>query len=185
MHLKCWRRDIPEKLIAIIKVTYNDAKYKISEDFNVQSGWHPATDIISSCYRRHSCMLPCPFLVPCLKSGDAVISTPSSNWNYYVIVFFLCCYIESELHYTQKLQTFINTCQRRIIGICWHVPILNEELSRRHRPATRKSHTNEGRQLHDYIMQLNPHSQGGQRVGHPKGTWRRTVEGECEYLGKL
>lgn len=96
---------------------------------------------------------------------------------------------------SSTLQTFINKCLRRILGIRWPDTISNSDLWRitnqrevKHTIMERKwkwmghilrrNQTNITRQA----LQWNP--QGRRRAGRPKTTWRRIVEQEARSAGK-
>ena len=95
----------------------------------------------------------------------------------------------------KKLQTFINTCLRRILKIRWPETIRNEELweRTRQRPVDieikqrrwrwightlRKSPTNTTRQA----LKWNP--QGKRKRGRPRNSWRRDLESEVINMGR-
>lgn len=95
---------------------------------------------------------------------------------------------------TRKIQTFINNCLRRILGIHWPDTISNEELWQRtgQQPidqeilqrrwrwighTLRRPTTNTTRQA----LTWNP--QGKRRIGRPRNTWRRDLDNDCERMG--
>ena len=94
----------------------------------------------------------------------------------------------------QKIQTFINSCLKRIFRIWWPNKIRNEELWRKGRQETvekqilkrkwgwightlRKPATSTTRQA----LTWNP--QGKRKRGRPKNTWRRDTEAELKRQG--
>ena len=95
---------------------------------------------------------------------------------------------------TNKLQTFVNKCLRRILNIRWPDKISNASLLEKTNQNTishdvkkrkwgwightlRKPSDNITRQALDW----NP--QGKRKVGRPKLTWRRSVESEAKATG--
>ena len=103
--------------------------------------------------------------------------------------------MEVNSKYQQKIQTFINTCLRRILKIRWPETIRNEDLWQRtkQRPADgeikmrrwrwightlRKPATNVTRQA----LKWNP--QGTRRRGRPRTTWRRDLESDVQKMGR-
>ena len=94
----------------------------------------------------------------------------------------------------KRIQSFINNCLRRILGIHWpdkisnlklwertgQKPVEQEILQRRWRwigHTIRKSASNTTRQA------LNWNPQGKRRRGRPRNTWRRDVEADIKELG--
>ena len=94
----------------------------------------------------------------------------------------------------KRIQSFINNCLRRILGIHWpdkisnlklwertgQKPVEQEILQRRWRwigHTIRKSASNTTRQA------LNWNPQGKRKRGRPKNTWRRDVEADIKELG--
>jgi hypothetical protein len=92
------------------------------------------------------------------------------------------------------LQTFINSCLRRIMGIYWPDTISNEELwERAHQPplakvivqrrwrwighTLRKPATNTTR----HALKWTP--QGKRKRGRPRNTWRRELSADLERMG--
>ena len=101
----------------------------------------------------------------------------------------------STVNTNKKIQTFINTCLRRILKIRWPETIRNEDLWQRtkQRPADaeikmrrwrwightlRKPATNITRQA----LKWNP--QGTRRRGRPRITWRRDLESDVKKIGR-
>ena len=95
-----------------------------------------------------------------------------------------------------KIQTFINTCLRRILKIRWPETIRNEDLwqQTRQRPAEteitqrrwrwightlRKPVTNLTRQA------LKWNSQGTRKRGRPMNTWRRDLESDVQKMDRM
>ena len=95
---------------------------------------------------------------------------------------------------TKRIQSFINNCLRRILGIYWpdkisnlklwertgQKPVEQEILQRRWRwigHTIRKSASNTTRQA------LNWNPQGKRKRGRPRNTWRRDVEADIKELG--
>lgn len=95
---------------------------------------------------------------------------------------------------TKRLQTFVNSCLRRILNIRWPERITNMELWRRtnEEPVEgvirgRKygwiGHTLRRRNaISKEALDWNP--QGRRGIGRPRITWRRTVEKEIAEAGK-
>ena len=94
----------------------------------------------------------------------------------------------------RKIQTFINKCLRRILGIYWPNRISNQELWERTNQMTpinqlkkRKwtwiGHTlrKEAGSITRKALQWNP--QGKRKQGRPRNTWRRTWEEEVKKMG--
>ena len=96
---------------------------------------------------------------------------------------------------TKKVQTFINSCLRRILRIRWSITINNEDLWQRtnQRPADpeimmrrwrwigltlRKPSTSITRQA----LSWNP--QGKRKRGRPRNSWRRDLEADIKRLGQ-
>ena len=95
---------------------------------------------------------------------------------------------------TNRIQTFINSCLRRILHIHWPKIISNEELWQRTKQRTaeeeirrrrwkwightvRKPPSNITRQA------LNWNPQGKRSRGRPKNTWRRELEKDIKQMG--
>jgi hypothetical protein len=96
---------------------------------------------------------------------------------------------------TKKVQTFVNSCLRKILGIKWPEIISNkdllqqtqqlpieDEIRRRKRGwighTLRKPATNITRQA----LKWNP--QGKRKRGRPRNTWRRDLAAEIKMMGK-
>jgi len=96
---------------------------------------------------------------------------------------------------TKKVQTFINSCLRRILRIRWPITINNEDLWQKtnQRPTDaeimmrrwrwightlRKPFTNLTRQA----LFWNP--QGKRKRGRPRNSWRRDLEADIKRLGR-
>ena len=94
----------------------------------------------------------------------------------------------------KKVQTFINSCLRRILRIRWPIIINNEDLWQRtnQRPADaeimmrrwrwigytlRKPSTSITRQA------LSSNPQGKRKRGRPRNSWRRDMEADIKRLG--
>ena len=101
----------------------------------------------------------------------------------------------TTINTNKKLQTFINSCLRRILKIRWPETIRNEELweRTRQRPVDieikqrrwrwightlRKPPTNTTRQA----LKWNP--QGKRKRGRPRNSWRRDLESEVISMGR-
>ena len=96
---------------------------------------------------------------------------------------------------TSKLQTFVNKCLRRILGVWWPNVISNKdlwtkcnqepiEITLKRRKWSWIGHTLR-RPSHDIAqkcLEWNP--VGKRRRGRPKNTWRRTIEDEAKRIGK-
>ena len=95
---------------------------------------------------------------------------------------------------TKKVQTFINSCLRRILRIRWPITINNEDLWQRTNQrladaeimmrrcrwighTLRKPSTNITRQT----LSWNP--QGKRKRGRPRNSWRRDLETDIKILG--
>ncbi|KAK7097424.1 hypothetical protein V1264_004408 [Littorina saxatilis] len=95
---------------------------------------------------------------------------------------------------TRKIQTFINTCLRKILRIRWPDTISNKDLWQRTKQLSveqdilqrrfrwightlRKTTTSITRQA----LTWNP--QGKRRRGRPRNTWRRDLEAEVKHIG--
>lgn len=96
---------------------------------------------------------------------------------------------------THSLQTFVNKCLRRIIGIRWPDTISNRQLWEltgqkeikleiRARKWRWVGHTlrRDPHNIAKQSFQWNP--QGKRRVGRPKMTWRRSIDLEAQEAGK-
>ena len=94
----------------------------------------------------------------------------------------------------KKIQSFINTCLRRIIKIHWPERISNNELWKRtsQRPVQdditeRKwrwiGHTLRKKESSITRQALTWNPQGSRNRGRPSNTWRRDVEREARAMG--
>lgn len=96
---------------------------------------------------------------------------------------------------TSKLQTFINKCLRKIMGIYWPNIISNQELWRitgqkeiKYDIKMRKwkwiGHILRRDSANIAREALNWNPQGKRKVGRPKNTWRRSIQNELKGVGK-
>jgi hypothetical protein len=95
---------------------------------------------------------------------------------------------------TQKIQTFFNTCLRRIYNIHWPETIRNEDLWERAKQETvarqmlrRKwgwiGHTLGKPPSSTTRQALTWNPQGKRRRGRPRNTWRRVTDADMKRLG--
>nr|KAG5693557.1 hypothetical protein BaRGS_011682 [Batillaria attramentaria] len=94
----------------------------------------------------------------------------------------------------QKIQTFLNTCLRRIFNIRWPEKIRNEELWERagQEPATKQilrrkwgwiGHTLRKPASSTTRQALTWNPQGKRKRGRPRNSWRRDTEAELYKQG--
>ena len=93
---------------------------------------------------------------------------------------------------TTKVQTFINSCLRRILWIHWPITINNKDLWQRtnQRPADSEikrwrwmGHTLRKPSINITRQVLSWNRQGKRKRGWPRNSWRQDLEADIKRLG--
>lgn len=139
-----------------------------------------------------------PLLQPTWRSHQINLSTKLRIFqsNVKTVLLYGCETWKTNKNHIKGLQTFINRCLRRILGIRWPEVVSNEELWRRTKQTPvdieirrkkwrwlgytlRREESSIARQALDWSPQ------GVRRRGRPRHTWRRSVEAEGRERGKM